>query len=243
MVDDNQRYRCQWVDCPNPDAHGDAVRLLDHVREVHVIPTANVCEWNACHHVPSTLSHVCTHLPLSISTPVADQVTIHPSSTLSDDPFHNILQRPPPPLSRHYKLNFTASITATDSRHHPIGVTYLTSLLLRNIARTLRSDLSSALPADAGLTQEAKAERKKHLQADRFGLPIPDAVLREEEEEEKEAGSTGEVVAGISSSELERAKLAFESMESRILEVIEGNMSGLSQYLGECAGFGAFGGW
>jgi chromatin structure-remodeling complex subunit RSC9 len=171
-------------------------------------------------------------------------VTIHPSSTLSDDPFRNILQRPPPPLSRHYKLNFTASITATDSRHHPIGVTYLVSLLLRNIARTLRSDLTSALPADAGLTQEAKAERKKHLQADRFGLPIPDNVLKEEEEEEKEAGSApGEIVAGISSIELERARLAFESMESRILEVIEGNMSGLSQYLGECAGFGAFGGW
>jgi chromatin structure-remodeling complex subunit RSC9 len=202
-----------------------------------------MCEWSSCGHVPITLSHVCTHLPLTNQIPVAEQVTIHPSSALSDDPFHNILSRPPPPLSRHYKLHFTASITPTDSRHHPIGVTYLTSLLLRNIARTLRSDLTSALPADAGLTQEAKAERKKHLQADRFGLPIPDNVLKEEEEEEKEAGSIGGEVAGINSMELERARLAFESMEPRILEVIEGNMSGLAQYLGECAGFGAFGGW
>lgn len=114
-------------------------------------------------------------------------------------------------------------------------MTYLISLLLRNIARTLRSDLTSALPADAGLTQEAKAERKKHLQQERFGLPIPDNVLREEEEEEKEAGSApGQSVAGINGDELERARLAFESIEPRILEVIEGNMSGLSQYLGEC---------
>lgn len=191
-----------------------------------------------------TLSHLCTHLPLTNPIPVAEQVTIHPSSTLSDDPFHNITSRPAPPLSRHYKLGFTGSITPTDARHHPIGVTYLISLLLRNIARTLRSDLTSALPADAGLTQEAKAERKKHLQQERFGLPIPDNVLREEEEEEKEAGSApGQSVAGINGDELERARLAFESIEPRILEVIEGNMSGLSQYLGECAGFGAFGGW
>jgi chromatin structure-remodeling complex subunit RSC9 len=94
------------------------------------------------------------------------------------------------------------------------------------------------------LTQEAKAERKRHLQEERFGLPIPDTVLREEEEEENQAGSTpGEVVGGISAEELQRARLAFESVEPRILEIIEGNMSGLSQYLGECAGFGAFGGW
>jgi chromatin structure-remodeling complex subunit RSC9 len=113
---------------------------------------------------------------------------------------------------------------------------------LRNIARTLRSDLSTAFP-EAGLTQEAKAERKRHLQEERFGLPIPDTVLKEEEEEEKEVGSVGEAISGVSQKELERARFAFESVEERVLEVVEGNMSGLSQFLGECYGFGAFGGW
>lgn len=140
------------------------------------------------------------------------------------------------------------SVTPTDNRRHPIGVAYLTSLLLRNLARTLRADLTSAIPPDAGLTQEAKNERKKHLQEERFGLPIPDTVLREEEEEEdataKQSGSNGvDVIGEMNREQRERARLAFDQVEPRVLEVVEGNMSGLSHYLGECFGFGVLGGW
>lgn len=159
-----------------------------------------------------------------------------------DKPSSHITSRPLPPLSRAYKLHFTGSVTPIDTRRHPIGVAYLTSLLLRNLARTLRSDLTSATPPDAGLTVEAKAERKRHLQAERFGLPIPDNVLREEEEEEKATGGV-DVVGGMTRDERERARLAFDAVEERVLEVVEGNMSGLSQYLAECFGFGVLGGW
>lgn len=177
-------------------------------------------------------------------------VTIHPSMSMYDQPFSRPLtQRPPAPLARHHKLQFTGVITPADARRHPIGVAYLTSLLLRNLARTLSSDLASALPPDAGLSQEAKDERKRHLQEERFGLPIPDNVLREEEEEERAVGGTaapGALVPGAMTGEQrERARLAFDTVESRILEVVEGNMSGLSAYLAECFGFGALaaGGW
>jgi chromatin structure-remodeling complex subunit RSC9 len=99
------------------------------------------------------------------------------------------------------------------------------------------------------LSQEAKNERKKHLQEERFGLPIPDTVLREEEEEENaNAGpnglGTGDVVIGeMNKEQREKARLAFDAVEPRVLEVVEGNMSGLSHYLGECFGFGVLGGW
>lgn len=246
QVDENQRFDCHWNDCTNASNHPDAVRLLDHVRSAH-LTESTTCAWAACHHSPLTLSHLLTHLPLSNPAYIPDQVTIHPSLSLADNPFGNIIHQPPPPLSRHYKLHFTGSMTPTDTRRHPIGVAYLTSLLLRNIARTLRSDLTSALPADVGLTQEAKAERKRHLQAERFGLPIPDTVLKEEEEEENANagdGAVGDIVPGhMTVQEMERARVAFETVEDRVLEVIEGNMSGLSHYLGECFGFGSLGGW
>lgn len=181
---------------------------------------------------------------------VPDQVTIHPSMSMYDQPSTMITQRPPPPLSRNYKLHFTGSVTPIDTRRNPVGVAYLTSLLLRNLARTLRFDLTSATPPDTGLlSQEAKAERKRHLQAERFGLPIPDTVLREEEEEENATttanpGEEGSgIINGMNKEQRERARLAFDTIEPRVLEVVEGNMSGLSHYLGECFGFGVLGGW
>lgn len=248
-ADENQRFSCHWNGCSNANDHSGAVQLLDHVRSVH-LPESTSCAWATCHQSPLTLSHLLTHLPLTHSSYIPEQVTIHPSLTLTDNPFGNITRQPPPPLSRHYKLHFTGSMTPTDARRHPIGVAYLTSLLLRNIARTLRSDLTSALP-DAGMSAEDKAERKKHLQEERFGLPIPDMVLKEEEEEEakeKEIEGAGgnELVLGLgqmTKEEMERAREAFVGVEERVLEVIEVNMSGLNHYLGECFGFSVLGDW
>lgn len=242
-ADENQRFSCHWNECSNAHDHSNAVQLLDHVRSAH-LPESTICAWGTCQQAPLTLSHLLTHLPLTNSSYIPEQVTIHPSVTLADDPFANILRQPPPPLSRHYKLHFTGSMTATDARRHPIGVAYLTSLLLRNVARTLRSDLTSALP-DAALSAEDKAERRKHLQQERFGLPIPDTVLKEEEEEEEKLMAGGkELIPGqMTKEEMERAREAFETVEERVLEVIEVNMSGLNHYLGECFGFGALGGW
>lgn len=74
---------------------------------------------------------------------------------------------------------------------------------------------------------------------ERFGLPIPDTVLKEEEEEEKAAGGTaGDEELNMTRVERGRARRAFESVEERIVAVIEGNMAGLGQYLGEAFGFG-----
>ena len=51
------------------------------------------------------------------------------------------------------------------------------------------------------------------------------------------------MIGEMNREQRERARLAFDSVEQRVLEVVEGNMSGLSHYLGECFGFGVLGGW
>ena len=80
-----------------------------------------------------------------------------------------------------------------------------------------------------------KEEKRRHLQEERFGLPIPDNVLREEEEEEKASGGATE--GGLTEIEKGRARAAFESVEKRVVEVVERNMSGIGQYLGDAFGW------
>jgi chromatin structure-remodeling complex subunit RSC9 len=123
-----------------------------------------------------------------------------------------------------------------------MGVAFLAALLFRNLARALRSEISQALPAGAeqGSTDQYKAMKRKHLMEERFGLPIPETVLKEEEEEERDARRIGNSDEGetLSREERERARLAFEAVEERVMGVIEINMAGLGQYLSEAFGFG-----
>jgi len=60
-------------------------------------------------------------------------------------------------------------------------------------------------------------------------------VLKEEEEEEKENSADRE--GGLTALEGERARGAFESVEGRVVEVVERNMSGVGQYLGDAFGW------
>lgn len=76
--------------------------------------------------------------------------------------------------------------------------------------------------------------KRKQLQEERFGLPIPDSVLKEEEEEERLEGDVPE--GALSEIERERARAAFEGLEGRVMEVVERNMSGIGQYLGDAFG-------
>jgi len=108
-------------------------------------------------------------------------------------------------------------------------------LIIRNLARTLRSEINTSLPPDHGLSIEAKREKRRHLQEERFGLPIPDSVLKEEEEEEKE--SRGDQEGGLTAVQRERARGAFQSVEGRVVDAVERNMSGIGQYLGDAFGW------
>ena len=80
-----------------------------------------------------------------------------------------------------------------------------------------------------------KEEKKRHLEEERFGLPIPASVLKEEEEEDNESG--GDKEGGLSNAERERARIAFARVEDRVVEVVERNMSGVGQYLGDAFGW------
>ena len=145
-----------------------------------------------------------------------------------------ITQRAAPRLPSSYKLHFTAYSTPVDTRtRHPMGVAFLSSLLIRNLANTLKVEISQA-PEDIDV--EMRSEKKG---GDRYGLPIPETVLKEEEEEENELkNQASEKEEGrLDWVERERARSAFEGLEERLGEVLAGNLSGLGQYLGDAWGW------
>ena len=72
---------------------------------------------------------------------------------------------------------------------------------------------------------------------ERFGLPIPESVLREEEEEERAVRGDAKGDDGLDEKRRERARRAFEVLEGRLSEVIQDNMSGLGQYLVDALGW------
>jgi chromatin structure-remodeling complex subunit RSC9 len=162
--------------------------------------------------------------------------------------------------------------TPVDGHRQPRGAPFLAALLLRNLARTLRNELVDAgedavtLAENAERAERAAAEghgaegdgsaavavnstgreeKKRHLQAERYGLPIPDTVLREEEEEERaaaagEGGVPGEgieVDGALNTFERARARAAFEGVEEAVIRVVQENMGGIGQYLGDACGW------
>jgi chromatin structure-remodeling complex subunit RSC9 len=233
-AEDEDRYTCLWHGCTSRGGNTSTAQLLSHIQSTH-LGFVQRCHWATCRQSPVTLSHVLTHLPLSHRPPVPDQVSSDSRATEGYLSSKKITQRPIPPLPRSFKLHFTGQVTPADKDRNPTGVAFLSALVIRNLARTLRGEIASALPADHGLSKEEKEEKRRHLQEEQFGLPIPDSILKEEEEEEKTAA--GEMEGGLSWEEREKAKLAFEAVEDRVVGVIQGNFSGVGQYLGEAFGW------
>ena len=237
-ADGEERFSCLWRDCPTTNERfSDTAQLLAHVQSTHLTPTPVQCHWGICRHTPFTLSHLLTHLPLVKQPPIPEMITVHPglSETSLNQP--RITSRPIAPLPISFKLSFSGQKTALDDNRHPTGTAFLVALLIRNLSRALRNEIASSDTAPGEMEQGQKEEKKKHLLEERFGLPIPESVLREEEEEEKEARGGREVDEGMNGQERERARMAFMVVETRVLEVMEKNMGGLGQYLGEAVGW------
>jgi chromatin structure-remodeling complex subunit RSC9 len=129
--------------------------------------------------------------------------------------------------------------------------------LLRNLARSLRNELDAAAErdaifngdADVGMNVDDAAEEARKLAEARYGLPIPDSVLQEDETAAIEAlrvsirgpgkdaqGAEAEIM-NMSDEQRQRAKSAFMAIEEKIGEVVMNNRGGIGQYLGECWGW------
>ncbi|KIR25560.1 chromatin structure-remodeling complex subunit RSC9 [Cryptococcus deuterogattii LA55] len=239
--DDDERFTCYWDACPQRHSATNPVQLLEHIRNYHLQPfSAPRCQWGSCDHCLCTYSHLLTHIPLgqppsSISIPdaISCHIADHSSSVLQ----RKITNRTVPPLSN-VRLAVQGAFTPVDARRQPTGAAFLAALLIRNLARTLRAEISLALPDSShAQSQEAADEaqaRKRHLLEERYGLPIPDSVLKEEEEEQANMQQGQEL--DMSEEERERAKRSFENVEERIIKVMLENVSGITQYLGDALG-------
>ena len=233
-VEDEDRFLCLWKDCEIPPTSTNPFDLFTHLQSHVDSPTS--CNWASCSHSPLTMSHLLTHVPAPIDTPsrAPEHITTHPSMPEHLLGSSRITTFPPAPLGPSHKLHFERTITQTDPvRHTPSGTTFLAALIIRNLAKCLRIEVQSSLP----LSEEGREEKKRHLMEERFGLPIPESVLREEEEEERAVRGDAKGDDGLDEKQRERARRAFEVLEGRLGEVIQDNMSGLGQYLVDALGW------
>lgn len=199
--------------------------------------TSPVCGWATCAHSPFTLSHLLTHLPLTRPIRVAEYVNADPLFPPEDLRSPYITSRPPPHLSSEFQMSFVGALTPRTPKNDPSGTSFLAALLIQTLAKALRAEIATALPAEPGLSDQARAAKKKHLQEERFGLPIPDSVLQEEEEEEADAKRGEEQEDDMTADERERAKAAFESVEQKLAECTDLNLSKLGKFLGDAWGW------
>ena len=230
IADDDDRFACRWRDCTG-SKHASPASLLNHVT-THLLPPPTFCGWGSCPSLFST-THVLTHIPSLKRPTIPEHITLHPSlpANMAHSPRPTTL--PPAPLPRSVKLAFTAARTDTDAQQKPAGPAFLTALILRHLARSLRLEI--VVDAPETINREEAGAKRKHLVEERYGLPIPESVLREEEEEERIASKDEE--EGMSLKQRSRAQRAFESVEEGLLNVMEENMSGLGTYLGETVGW------
>ncbi|WWC85197.1 uncharacterized protein L201_000056 [Kwoniella dendrophila CBS 6074] len=245
--DDQDRFACLWRDCPTPFSPTNPTSLLSHIQSNHLRETHLECQWGNCQYRPFTLSHLLTHLPL------VDNGNIHIPEVITSDPWTSsheaemklqskiITNRIIPNLAKPFKLNFLGSITPIDSiNKHPIGTSFLTSLILRNLSKSLKHELNLI---NVDLLKEKESEKKKHLLEERFGLPIPDSVLKEEKKEEEESlinlsnGQEEPEDVKLIKEQLENAKNAFINIQDKLQVVAENNISGLAIYLGDALGW------
>ena len=124
-----------------------------------------------------------------------------------------------------------------DAHNNPTGPSFLAALILRNLSRALRSEIVLDGPEDQADAEamEVKGQKKKALVEERYGLPIPESVLREEEEEERNLMVHDE--EGLTRDQRERAVEGFRRVEGVILGVMESNMVGLGGYLSLAVGW------
>ncbi|ODO11425.1 hypothetical protein I350_00205 [Cryptococcus amylolentus CBS 6273] len=235
--DDSERFGCFWRDCAHREGATNPAQLIEHIQSFHVPPsTYTPCQWGSCTHAPCTLSHFLTHIPLG--KPIAqvpDYLSCYAGT--SPDWFSRQVvtaRLPPPTISR---MSFAGKKTATDANRRPVGTPLLAALTVRNLARTLRTEITLALPEDVPTEDEVQA-KKKHLLEERYGLPIPESVIKEEEKEQEEAnqGAAGKEM-NMSDEERERAKAAFESIEEKVERIMEENVGNIGHYLGDAFGW------
>ncbi|WVW83464.1 hypothetical protein I302_105485 [Kwoniella bestiolae CBS 10118] len=237
--DDQERFTCLWQNCPSPHTPTDPASLFSHIQATHLSTPQITCQWATCTHSPFTTSHLLTHLPNLHPIQVPEVITSHASTPEQSLSQSIITDRAIPPLAKPFKLHFLGQTTPIDSqKRHPVGTAFLTSLIIRNLSKSLRSELSLI---DGDLLKEKREEKKKHLLEERFGLPIPENVLREEEAEEQEnLRNTQQDIEEddeYTRERLEKARNGFISVQETLQSVVECNISGLGGYLGDSLGW------
>ncbi|WVO16992.1 hypothetical protein L204_104678 [Cryptococcus depauperatus] len=236
--DEEERFLCLWHECQRRQGAKNAAQLVEHVQSDHLTSSVHLqCQWARCNHSPCSLSHLLTHLPLEKPTIIPpDMVISHPALPNTHLNSQIITNRLPPPLPTP-KLSFQGRFTPQDARRHPTGTALLAALVIRNLARTLRAEIALAVsfqtPAE---TEDQVQSKKKHLLGERYGLPIPESVLKEEEKEQQ-AQIIETSQEGLAEKEREGAKVAFENVEERLLRVVSENVSGIGRYLGDAVGW------
>ncbi|KAL7424576.1 Chromatin structure-remodeling complex protein rsc9 [Cryptotrichosporon argae] len=218
-------YACAWQACTESTGHSSPTALLAHVHATHLTPSPDACAWGTCTQPRPTLSHLATHIPYAAS-PAPSMVTV---DARAPAPFADPLSRPAPYLPKAHRLRFAATLTPTDAKRQPAGAPFLAALVVRNLARTLRAEVAAA----ASVSAEEQASKKKAMREERYGLPIPESVLREEEKEEDEAQGKDREETGMGERERARARDAFDGVEERMLRVMGTNIVGLAQYLAD----------
>lgn len=234
---DTDRFSCAWRECAHPSGPANPGELLSHVQTTHLEPMPTTCAWGSCTHEPLSIGHILTHLPLLSAPSVPDTLSVDPRTPPGVLYSPIITDKLSPYLPSNTPVRIRARVTPHDQHRHPTGVAFLSALILRGLARNLRAEIAAARPSEMGLSDAQRKEKKRHLAEERFGLPIPDAVLREEEEEEDRAAGAGPTEVGMGEVELERAQAAFRAVGGRMLEVVDENFSGLGAYLGEAYAF------
>lgn len=236
---DTDRFSCSWRECTQPSGPANPGELLAHVQKAHIDPMPSTCAWGSCSHSPMSVGHLLTHLPLLAAPVVPDTLSVDPRTPPSILYSPVITDKLASFLPPSHPVRVQARVTPHDQHRHPTGVAFLAALIIRGLARNLHAEIAAAIPGEVGLSDAQRKEKKRHLAEERFGLPIPDTVLREEEEEEDavRGRDQGPDEATMSEEELTRARYAFHAVSERMLEVVSDNFSGIGAYLGDAFAF------
>ncbi|CAK9781521.1 hypothetical protein CC85DRAFT_282658 [Cutaneotrichosporon oleaginosum] len=233
--DGADRFGCVWRGCTSPTGPSNPGELLAHIQSAHLDPMPPACAWGSCQHAGVTVGHVLTHLPLLEPLDVPQTIAVDartPTNVLYSPVITDKLSVQLP-HTEHIKIQ--ACVTPHDQHRQPSGAAFLAALVIRGLARNLATEIAAARPGEVGLTDAQRKEKKRHLAEERFGLPIPDAVLREEEEEEDAARGGDDYGAGASMglAEIERARRAFHAVQDALLDVVNNNVTGIGAYISD----------
>ncbi|KAJ9110435.1 hypothetical protein QFC19_001561 [Naganishia cerealis] len=218
-----KNYMCRWQGCSDKIGPLSNAELLAHINTCHLADPVNTngmvpikCRWAHCLSDNATQTHILTHLPLPIDPtkePEPMKVVVHPDTAMSSVTSSYPQFRPIPPLTY---IGSTPSagtkqgISTSDLVHplayrgfefpldrtgQPMQEGYYACMILKNIARALRSDIERAedsglldaeegsAPAvhdDLNLGRAVSSRNRKKRKLDRlgaFGLPAPPGLL------------------------------------------------------------------